>query len=649
MAEPRLIGTGLLADGIARATARRTMTRPDERVVVSAADAWDVGDRAEIRAECAQDGAYWLPVRTELGRVVIGPSERPGRPGCVDCAELRRRHNRLHAAAHDAVVTGNLDVLAGQASTWLTGAAADVVAAVVVDEIGRLEQDSASARTSGALLFVDLKTLEVARHAFLPDPRCVVCGGLPADTPDAAGLVLESRPKTAPGSYRIRKADGHRDALTAAYVDAECGLIRLLARDDEAGSVIAAAWMGLRDGATEGGYGRTRSYESSERVAMLEALERHGGMEPGGRRTVVRGTYAELRDQALDPRELGLYPTERHRSAGFRYEPFEVDQKYNWVWGHSFQRRGPILVPEAYAYYRLHRTEGERAPFVYEISNGCALGACREEAILHGILEVAERDAFLMTWYARMAAPRIDLSSAGRRVVPLIVEAMRAETGYEVMAFDISVEQRIPCVWAMAVDPSDDAQRPKAVCAAGSHLDPETAAENALSELGSILPDLMRRYPDQQEQARRMVDAPSLVTEMSHHSLLYGTREAFSRLDHLVSSPRTVRFADMPGRGAGPGEAFRNADLSDDLRELAGRYLCEGLDVIVVDQSTPEHRARDLSCVKVIVPGTLPMTFGHDLRRVDGLPRLHEVPRRLGYRDRRLSPRDVNPHPHPFP
>jgi ribosomal protein S12 methylthiotransferase accessory factor len=50
--------------------------------------------------------------------------------------------------------------------------------------------------------------------------------------------------------------------------------------------------------------------------------------------------------------------------------------------------------------------------------------------------------------------------------------------------------------------------------------------------------------------------------------------------------------------------------------------------------------------VKVIVPGALPMTFGHGNRRVHGLLRLLEVLRLLGYRHRALLPQEVNPHPH---
>ncbi|MEV4813553.1 TOMM precursor leader peptide-binding protein [Micromonospora avicenniae] len=653
--EVQLFGSGILADAIARVARRSEDATPtaepvgstsvnSDTVIVTATDAWSLSEHAAVRAADNSEKLSWLPVRTELGRVVIGPLERTGEPGCVDCAERRRRRNRLHSRAHDTVLADNLPTLGRRASALLTGLAADVVAALVDDEIARLDRGLRPPRTRCALLCLDLRSLEVTRHPFLPDPSCPICGNLPEDSADAAEILLQPRPKIARDRYRTRNLSAHQDELLATYVDPECGLIRLLARDNNAGSVVAAAWMGLPDGATEGGYGRTRSYRSSELVSILEALERHGGMEPGGRRTTVRGSYADLGEQALDPRHLGLYPADRYQIEGFRYRPFDVDQTYRWVWGHSFQRDAPILVPETYAYYRIHRSDDEPAPFVYEISNGCALGGSLEEAILHGILEIAERDAFLMTWYARMPAPRIDLRSARRRTVPLIADAIQAETAYQVQTYDMTLEQGIPCVWAMAVDPSDDDDRPKAVCAAGSHLDPETAAENALSELGAILVDLMRRYPGQRDDAERMVRDGSLVTEMAHHSLLYGARTAFTRFDFLTNSPRSVTFAEM----AQP-DRFRNADLSDDLRELVRRYLDEGMDVIAVDQTTPEQRVQGLACAKVIIPGTLPMTFGHTLRRVDGIPRLHEIPHRLGYRDRRLQASDVNPHPHPFP
>jgi ribosomal protein S12 methylthiotransferase accessory factor len=621
-----VVGEGLLATAIEAAVG-------DTRdVLVVAADGWDTRRHPEVRQEARDRGVPWLPVRAELGRVVIGPVELPGAAGCVRCAESRRALARTHPAGHEAVLRRHGEALADRPSSWLTTLAADVVAALVAEEV------TAWSRTRNALLYVDLNTLGVTTHRFLPDPLCPGCGGLPPDT--AAPVVLASRPKPAPEVYRVRNVAAELDALTRTYVDGETGLIRSLSRGTEGGLVVAAARVGLRGGQVEGGYGRTRDYLSSELTAVLEAIERYGGGRPGGRRTTVRASYREIADQAVDPRTLGLHADDVYRQPGFRFRPFDPNTPYRWVWGHSFARQAPVLVPESYAYYRMHHADPAGPPFVYEISNGCALGSCLEEAILYGLLEVAERDAFLMTWYARMSVPRIDLGSARDRTVPLIAEAMSAGTGYRVMAFDTTLEQGVPCVWAMAVNPDDDG-RPAVVCSAGSHLDPERAVENALSELGPILSDLVRRYPGQRDVAAAMAEDPAQVVVMSDHALLYGNPGAARRLDFLTGATATRRFDELPA-------GFRHDDLRADLEELVGRYLATGMDVVVVDQTAPEHRAGGFACVKVIVPGALPMTFGHAHRRT-GLPRLSTVPHRLGHRAAPLRPGDVNPHPHPFP
>jgi ribosomal protein S12 methylthiotransferase accessory factor len=229
----------------------------------------------------------------------------------------------------------------------------------------------------------------------------------------------------------------------------------------------------------------------------------------------------------------------------------------------------------------------------------------------------------------------------------MLAQAIEAETGYRVLAFDTTMEHGLPSVWAMAVCPSG-AQQPALTCAAGAHLDPEAATSRALAELGPILADLIRRYPQVAQRGRAMVDDPGLVVTMDDHSAVYANQEAAARLGFLTASEQSRSLADISDFHGVAG-AFRNADLTDDLAEVVRRLRRHALDVIVVDQTTPEHRAGGFSCVKVIVPGMLPMTFGHQYRRVHGLPRLFEVPRLLGYRDRALLPAEVNPHPHPFP
>src|SRR5690606_28218089 len=152
--------------------------------------------------------------------------------------------------------------------------------------------------------------------------------------------------------------------------------------------------------------------------------------------------------------------------------------------------------------------------------------------------------------------------------------------------------------------------------------------------------------PAEAQRAREMVEDPALVRTMQDHALLYADPAAAARLDFLLDSPATRAVAEIgrPDRGG-----FAVDDLRDNLLGAVSRFTEQGMDVVVVDQTTPEHRAGGFACVKVVVPGTLPMTFGHQYRRVDGLPRLYRVPHQLGYRRRPLTPDEVNPHPHPFP
>ena len=78
-------------------------------------------------------------------------------------------------------------------------------------------------------------------------------------------------------------------------------------------------------------------------------------------------------------------------------------------------------------------------------------------------------------------------------------------------------------------------------------------------------------------------------------------------------------------------------DLKDDLQDILQKFRRLNLDVIVVDQSTPITKRNGLFCVKVIIPGMLPMTFGHHLTRVKGLERVLTVPMQLGFAEKPLT------------
>ncbi|OLB64226.1 MAG: hypothetical protein AUI10_11980 [Actinobacteria bacterium 13_2_20CM_2_72_6] len=637
-----LVGAGALHDGLARSLHPQWTDGGADPLTVVAGDTPEAAEA--LWARVSIDRTPWLPVQGEIDRVVIGPLVRQGLAGCPTCLRRRRLDAARDTKAHADLLAAHGDTLARTRSPLLGPFAVDAAAALVAAEVGAWTAGR-TLRTDRAAILLQLATLDVSVHRFLPDPGCPACGdGLPDDTAAAAVVVPRSRPKVSPEGSRIRDLAAVEPDLLASYADPETGLLNWLR---PSGDYLLPMVTAHRAGSpsNEEGYGRTLDFRSARLTAVAEALERMGGVHPGGKRTAVSGSYRELADQALDPATLGLYPPERYASQDFPFQRYHDDLGMNWVWGYSFGRREPVLVPEAYAYYGPRVRSGDGPPFVYEISNGCALGSCLEEAIVHGLVEVAERDAFLMTWYARMPVPELDPASAADPRVRLIIERIRHRTGYRVRVFTNTLEQRIPSFWVMAIDGSGDPDRPKAMCAGGSALRPERGVVNALQELAMMIEYRLLTYPRDRDRARAMVDDPGLVRVMDDHALLYSHPDAFDRFAFLLDGAQPRPFEDFDDTWHWP----RHSDLRADLDELLGRYLDSGLDVVVVDQTAPEHRAGGFACVKAIVPGTLPMTFGHRARRVDGLPRLLDVPHRLGYRQRPLTPADINPHPHPFP
>jgi ribosomal protein S12 methylthiotransferase accessory factor len=620
LALARIAGTGRLADALAAAL-------PATGVLVVASDGWQT-DYSAFR-----DAALpWLPVRVELGQAVIGPHLRPGTPGCPSCVEGRRRAARPDGSLRGPLLDRYGSRLAGSPSPMLTPLAVDTVAALVAHDVESLPGNT--------FRLVDLETLTTTLHRFLPDPLCPSCGTVPPDTAAAAAIALRSRPKPTPDTYRVRDLDELGPALREAYVDTEAGLVSHVHHREAYGFAVAEARIALRDNATtEYGFGRTLDHRSSGAAAILEALERYGGAVPARTRPGVQASYAEVRADALDPRELGLYPPDRHRLPGFGYQEFTEDVALHWVWGYSFRLRRAILVPASFAYYGHTFGWLRGRPLAYETSNGCALGGCLEEAILYGILEVAERDAFLLTWYARLGVPPVALDSARDRRIPLLAAKVEHASGYRIRAFATTMEQGVPAVALLATN--DGGQ---ALFTAAAHLDPERACASALAELVPMLATTPADYARQAGRVHPMVEEPDRVRAMSDHALLYCDPATAGRYSFLTGTGPERTFAE-----AYTAPRVRNDDLKFDVQQLVNRYLATGLDVVVVDQTAAEHEAAGLCCVKVLIPGTLPMTFGHRTRRTDGLSRLLSVPQLLGYRDRPLRTDEVNPHPHPFP
>jgi ribosomal protein S12 methylthiotransferase accessory factor len=638
-------GTGLLADYVEAILSRQfNVTRHS-----SLAEAPKETELALILDDTCHPSLYhkageifhsaaipWLRAFVSFGEGIIGPFAFPDRPGCSSCTDLRRliagpdRREMWELQNKLALMEGV------QPDAWASRTGLSQMAFLISWEVQSFLQGKPT-RIEAHAFVIDLRTLQTSRHFVLPDPQCPVCGQLPEDTPELSEIKLEASPKISVDHYRCRPIDDLKSVLVKDYLDLRTGVMNGKIQDSSLPFADVIVNMPLF-GADEGTAGRSHSYEISELTAILEGLERYCGIGPRGKKRTVRDSYKNLQHIALDPESVGLHEKKWYESANFPFKPFDPEVPINWVWGYSFYKNRPTLVPELLAYYSLGTGEG----FVYDTSNGCALGGSFEEAIFHGILEVVERDSFLITWYAQLPLPQLDLNSANDKELELMVDRLREVTSYDVNFYNSTMEHGIPSVWGIAKN--RDSKGLNLICAAGANPDPVRAVKSALFELAGM----MYRHDEKLTQSRRkyerMLYDSFKVETMEDHGMLYGLPESEERLHFLLNEKKPLRTFAAEFK---PQSKYK--DLKDDLEDLLHRFSCLNLEVIVIDQSTPVTKRNGLFCVKVLIPGMLPMTFGHHLTRVRGLERVLNIPMKLGYTNRPLTYEQLNQHPHPFP
>ncbi|MFI7358001.1 TOMM precursor leader peptide-binding protein [Streptomyces avidinii] len=603
---------------------------------------WTLGLAEELSRHALRRPVALVPVRYDGPLAVIGPVLRPGGAACLVCTE----YQRLATAGGRVPWQSPKLTLAGAPSPALTPAVEALVQELLDQDL--LDEEPLDQDDSAVVHIVHQGRATWSTHRVRPVGGCDVCHPLPSDT-RARLRPLPSGPRPLPDPALLRGANPRTTgaALRTALYDERFGPVRMLRRSEDSAFSLTSAIVTDGRSVDDGGHGRARTYADSERIALFEAVERHAGMRPTGRRTTLRASFAELGpDRALDPERLGLPDPAHHGHPGSPTVPYTPDLPLHWVHGWSLTHRRPTAVPEHVAYWDVPGPDRPRV--VYESSNGCGLGNSPEEAALYGLFEVAERDAFLMAWYA--ATPLRRIRPPAEDTDTLLLADRAAAAGYRLLLLDATNDFAVPAVLAVCRYEGGRPDAPRMFLAAGAHHDPRAAIRSAVAEVVTNVLEAPHRSfaeggPRDPERLRPMLERPELVRTLDDHVGLSTLPEAAPRLEFL--------FADTPAvpvAGAWPGAPAPVPDLGDLLTRTVDRLARAGLEVITVDQSEPGLRARfGLHCVKAVVPGALPMTFGHVNRRTLGLTRLLEVPHRLGRTTRPGRHEELPLHPHPFP
>ncbi|MEU5404262.1 TOMM precursor leader peptide-binding protein [Streptomyces sp. NPDC005963] len=595
----------------------------------------------EIDARHQVTGRPWLLTRPGASTTWLGPVFQPGVGACWSCLAHRLDGHRLCEAPVRRALGLSGPVPRPASRVAATSAAA---AHLTVLEAAKW---LAGYRHSGQSAVVTLETLSLTtrHHDVRRRPQCPDCGD-PELIVDQARrpVTLVSRPKSPHSAgHRARSVQEVHDQYRH-LVSPVSGVVDDIRRDPRAPAALHCYLAGrnpaaggadlaqLRAGLRQVSGGKGSTAQEAEVSALCEALERYSATLQGDELR-IRDSRRALGDAALSPDACQLYAPRQFRDrdrwnalhAAFQYvpEPFDDRAPVDWtpLWSLTEQRQR--LLPTGMLYFSgpaggaVPPPAGHRA--LRADSNGNAAGSSLEDAILHGFLELVERDAVALWWYNRTRQPAVRLDGAGGFGDAWTdeLQATYRELHREVWVLDLTSDLGVPVFAALSRRTDKPAE--DIMFGFGAHFDPVVALRRALTEMNQLLPAVVDARADGSGYG---------VTAAEPLGWWWGA--TVRNQPHLPPDPA------RPARGPADFAHRYRSDLREDVEEVVALLRRHDMDLLVLDQTRPDI---GIPVVKVVVPG-----LRHFWARF-APGRLFDVPVRLGRLDAPTPYADLNPVP----
>jgi len=376
----------------------------------------------------------------------------------------------------------------------------------------------------------------------------------------------------APKTYTI---DGHRTVAPKVTLDRveplcdEMGVTQILDITDldRIGiPVFAVSRPSAELGAVTVYKGKGASRDQARVSALMETLERYSA-EMNDR--PMEMDYLErflASGDAVDPRDLIL-----PQMTAFHV----MHQPIAWTKGYDLMSEEEVWVPASAVFHPYFPTRD--MPIFRSHTNGLASGNVMEEAILHALCEVIERDSWSICDFLRRAGEDVEVPD-GTGIVSKLLD-MFEKKGVHIHLKDLTSDVRVPTIGA-ACDDLETKDPNLLTVGVGTHLNPEVAAIRAVTEVAQSRATFLHIQLDKPEAGN------------PNRQIGYDKIKALNRMWFLDSEEKRD-ITDFP--------YLDTDDIYEDLQVVLDELERRGFQrVVVVDLTRPNL---EVPVVRVIVPG----------------------------------------------
>lgn len=380
--------------------------------------------------------------------------------------------------------------------------------------------------------------------------------------------------------------------------------------------------------------------------ALGEALERRCSILPFyAKGSVIECSFATLHRPKVDIFDIAGLTDERRAKGNTLYElVYDADSVFSWLPTTELTTRTTVYAPLqwfsfAHVNKKLHKTHchGVVEPLLTApITTGAAAGQTQDDAILGGLLEVIERDAFIIYWLNQLQADRIDLTCIDNEE---IAELLTIAKDYRLEVHMLYLKTDVPVHTISLVLLDRTGIGPAVMVSAKTGYD-------LIEMCISILHDSLGQH----YSARNLRDTRALTPEelkpdrLGHEArmIYWHDLAQIKKIEHFINGDPRDLSALPQYQSCGTARA--------DLDHLLTWFKHKNYQVYYRELMSPRMRrlTEGMSVAMVKVPKMQPLYLEEPLRSTKGA-RLRDVPVYLGYPAPPDGPDPFCKEPHPFP
>ncbi|MGN0350933.1 MAG: YcaO-like family protein [Roseburia sp.] len=191
-----------------------------------------------------------------------------------------------------------------------------------------------------------------------------------------------------------------------------------------------------------------------------------------GEKELICGTFHELEPYCADVSDM----TKVVDHVETVYDCFDKDKEVDWVWGYSLVENRPKLIPASLVFLSRNTFKGNFAPIG---SSGMSAGATIKDAILQGLFELLEHDAWMIGQANTVRLPIIEYNGLQNTELKEVISKIKNK-GFEIISRDYTNDIGIPVIRTWIANPKDYANY--AFSGFGASIYPELALERSITE-----------------------------------------------------------------------------------------------------------------------------------------------------------------------